>query len=412
MAEFFTRRLLLAIPTFFISTFIVFVIVTMAPGGPLEQQLAQLRQQAVEGGGGGLDFNNDIPPSEKAKLERYYHFHLPYHLQYMVWLGIWPRNAQDLSVEINKVRNIGKGQRAKVIQNEDGSYRVLNARDLSQELTEWEIEMMTADDGTVEPRLVRKEFSGILTGNFGESFQFQQPVIELIIERMPVSLQFGLIGFILSYSVCIYLGILKALNHGSFFDFTSSVVVFVGYSIPGWALGAVMLVIFGGGSFLDLFPLGGFQSKNWAEMGFWAQVWDRAHHFVLPTIAYTIVQFATLTMLTKNSLLENLSQDYVRTAFAKGLREKRVIWLHAMRNSIIPLASRIGAVIGIFLASSYLIERVFNIEGIGKLSFEAVLARDYTIVFAFTVISVTLLIVGQMISDLALALVNPRIRFR
>jgi microcin C transport system permease protein len=133
---------------------------------------------------------------------------------------------------------------------------------------------------------------------------------------------------------------------------------------------------------------------------------------VLPTIAYTAGSFALLTMLMKNSLIETLSQDYIRTAFAKGLREERVIWLHAMRNSIIPITANIGYVIGIFFAGSYLIERVFDIQGIGQLSFEAVVARDYPIVFAFTVISVLVTLIGSILSDLALAIVDPRIRFK
>ena len=141
-------------------------------------------------------------------------------------------------------------------------------------------------------------------------------------------------------------------------------------------------------------------------------IMDRASHFVLPLIAYSLGGFASLTMLMKNSLLENLSQDYVRTAFAKGIREQRVIWLHAMRNSIIPIAANIGYLISIFLAGSYLVESVFNIDGIGKLSYEAIVSRDYPIVFCFTVITVVVTLVGSIISDLVVALVDPRIRFK
>ena len=189
-------------------------------------------------------------------------------------------------------------------------------------------------------------------------------------------------------------------------------MVFVGYSIPGWALGAVMLVIFGGGSGVGWFPVGGFQSPDYDQLTFLSKIGDRAYYFVLPTIAYCIATFATITMLMKNSLLENLSQDYIRTAFAKGLKERRVIWVHAMRNSVIPLASNFGYIIGIFLTSNYLIERVFNIQGIGKLSFEALLSRDYTILFTFTVLTTTVSLLGALISDMILATVDPRIRFK
>ncbi len=412
MTEYFIRRLLLAVPTFFISTLIVFGIVQGAPGGPLEQQLQQLKNQSAEQGGGTALGQAEIPPSEVAKLERYYHFHEPFFVRYLIWLGLWQRNELDFSVTIGEARKIGGGQRAVVEEPSPGQYRVLDANDRTKELDGWEVEMMVVEGEEPQPRLVKKAHAGILTFYFGESFQYNEPVGDLIADRFPVSFQFGLIGFILAYTVCIYMGILKALNHGGAFDFGTSVIVFVGYSIPGWALGAVMLVLFGGGSFLDIFPLGNFQSENYLELSFFDKFLDRAYHFVLPTIAYTIAQFATLTMLTKNSLLENLSKDYVRTAFAKGLREKRVVWVHALRNSLIPIASRIGGVIGLFVASSYLIELVFNIEGLGKLSFQAILARDYNIVFAFAVISVILLILGQMLSDLALSFVNPRIRFK
>ena len=241
-----------------------------------------------------------------------------------------------------------------------------------------------------------------------------QPVTEVMAPRFKVSLFFGLTGIIISYLVCIPLGIRKALQHGSFFDFGTSVTIFIAYSIPGWALGGVLLVIFGGGSFWDVFPLGGFRSPSeiWETLSPIQKIFDQIHHMILPIIAWTIGSFATMTVLMKNSLLENLSQDYVRTAFAKGLTEKRVIWLHAMRNSLIPIASGIGHILGIVIAGSYFIERMFNIDGFGKLAYEAVLARDYPITLGFLVIVVGIRLIGNIISDLALATVDPRIRFK
>jgi microcin C transport system permease protein len=186
------------------------------------------------------------------------------------------------------------------------------------------------------------------------------------------------------------------------------------YSIPGWALGGVLLVLFGGGSFWDFFPLGGFHSpiEIWEEMTLLEKVVDQVHHMILPVIAWSIGSFATMTVLMKNSLLENLSQDYIRTAFAKGLKEKRVVWLHAMRNSVIPIASGIGHILGVVIAGSYFIERVFNIDGFGRLAYEAILSRDYPITMGFLVVVVLLRLIGNIISDLALAMVDPRIRFK
>ena len=191
-------------------------------------------------------------------------------------------------------------------------------------------------------------------------------------------------------------------------------MIFIAYSIPGWALGGVLLVLLGGGSFLDMFPLGGLHAPKeiWEQMNFFQKVVNQIHHMILPIIAWSIASFATLTVLMKNGLLENLSQDYIRTAFAKGLSEKRVIWLHAIRNSVIPIAANIGLIIGVVIAGSYFIERVFNIEGFGKLAYEAILQRDYPITLGFLVIVVIIRLLGNIISDFTLALVDPRIRFK
>ena len=269
-------------------------------------------------------------------------------------------------------------------------------------------------DGTIDAVVFQKEFSGILTGNLGKSYIYAKPVTEVMAPRFRVSMLLGLTGIILSYLVCIPLGIKKALNHGSLFDFGSSVLIFIAYSIPGWALGGVLLVLLGGGSFLDMFPLGGLHAPKeiWDQMNLFQKIINQIHHMILPIIAWSIASFATLTVLMKNGLLENLSQDYIRTAFAKGLSEKRVIWLHAIRNSVIPIAANIGQIIGVVIAGSYFIERVFNIEGFGKLAFEAILQRDYPITLGFLVIVVIIRLLGNIISDFTLALVDPRIRFK
>jgi microcin C transport system permease protein len=247
--------------------------------------------------------------------------------------------------------------------------------------------------------------------NLGKSYKYNEPVWDVIRSRFPVSIYFGLIGFTLSYLVCIPLGVFKALRHGSRFDFVSSTIVFIGYSIPGWALGAVLLVLLGGGSFWDLVPLGGFRSENWAQLGFWEKITDQVHHTILPVLCYMVASFASLTVLMKNSLLDNLGQDYVRTAFAKGLSERRVVFLHAMRNSLIPIATGLGHAISLVMAGSYLIERVFNINGIGYLGFDAVVERDYAVVMGILVINTALTLIGNIISDVLYVVIDPRIRF-
>jgi microcin C transport system permease protein len=250
----------------------------------------------------------------------------------------------------------------------------------------------------------------LVQGNFGDSYVYNEPVLDVITERFPVSIYFGLIGFVLSYLVCIPLGIIKAVKHGSAFDFISSSIVFIGYSIPGWALGAVLLVILGGQ--LNLVPLGEFRSSNWDTLSTWDQILDQRHHTILPVLCYMVGGFATLTILMKNSLMENLGQDYVRTAFAKGLSERRVVVVHALRNSMIPIATGLGQVFSLILAGSFLIERAFNIDGMGMLGYNAVVRRDYTVMMGITVISVVLQLVGNIISDFLYAVFDPRIRFK
>lgn len=248
--------------------------------------------------------------------------------------------------------------------------------------------------------------------DLGQSYIYQEPVWEVIKSRFPVSIALGLTGFLLSYLISVPLGVIKAIRHRSRFDFISSFIVFLGYSIPGWALGTALLVLLGGGSFFDVFPLGGFRPADWAYLSFWEKVRAQAHHMFLPVVAYMVGSFATLTILTKNSLLENLGQDYVRTAFAKGLDERRVIFVHALRNSLIPIATGLGHVFSLILAGSFLIERVFNIDGMGYLGYTSILQRDYPVALGILVIGSLLMLVGNILSDVIYAIVDPRIRFK
>jgi len=248
--------------------------------------------------------------------------------------------------------------------------------------------------------------------DLGNSYIYQDPVWDVIKSRFPISIFLGLTGFFLSYLVCVPLGVWKAIRHGSRFDFASSVLVFLGYSVPGWALGTALLVLFGGGSFWNVFPLGGFRPPNWEFLGFFDKIVQQLYYMCLPVLCYMLGSFATLTILMKNSLLENLGQDYIRTAFAKGLSERRVIFVHALRNSLIPIATGLGHVISIILAGSFLIEKVFNIDGMGYLGYTSILQRDYPVALGILVISSLLMLVGNILSDMIYVVVDPRIRFQ
>jgi microcin C transport system permease protein len=282
------------------------------------------------------------------------------------------------------------------------------------ELPQEAIDQIRAYYGFDKPVHVRygQWLSNVIRLDLGNSYIYQDPVWHVIKSRFPVSIMIGLTGFVLSYLVCVPLGILKAVKHGSKFDVLSSVLVFVGYAVPGWALGTALLVLFGGGSFWSIFPLGGFRSDGWEYLTWWGKVTDQVRHMFLPVLCYMIGGFATLTILTKNSLMENMSQDYVRTAFAKGLHPRRVIFVHALRNSLIPLATGLGHVFSLILAGSFLIERVFNIDGMGYLGYTAILQRDYPVALGILVVSSLLMLIGNIISDVIYAAVDPRIRFR
>ena len=284
----------------------------------------------------------------------------------------------------------------------------------STALPEEQIEEIRRYYGFDKPVHIRyaKWLWNVLHLDLGNSYIYQDPVWDVIKSRFPVSIFLGLTGFILSYIVCIPLGVIKAVRHGSTFDFMSSVIVFLGYAVPGWALGTALLVLFGGGSFWDIFPLGGFRPDNWEYLSVLVKITGQLHHMTLPVICYMIGAFATETILTKNSLMENLGQDYVRTAFAKGLSERRVIFVHALRNSLIPLVTGLGHAISLILAGSFLIERVFNIDGMGYLGYTAILQRDYPVALGILVISSLLMLIGNILSDIIYALVDPRIRFQ
>jgi len=248
--------------------------------------------------------------------------------------------------------------------------------------------------------------------DLGDSYFHHQSVISLIVSKLPVSISLGLWTFFLTYLICIPLGITKAVKDGSRFDTVSSTIILIGYSIPGFILGISLLVLFGGGSFWDVFPLRGIVSDNWDSLSTIDKVLDYLWHMTLPIIASMIGSFAVMTMLTKNSFIEEIRKQYVVTAKAKGLSEKKVLYKHIFRNALIPLVTGFpAAFIGAFFANSLLIETIFSLDGLGLLSYESILKRDYPVVlgslYLFTIIG----LVTKLITDLCYVWVDPRVKF-
>jgi microcin C transport system permease protein len=342
MLKYFIRRLLILIPTLLGVTIVVFAIINLAPGSPIEQKLQQLRFGGGENaaansaaGRGAMGVSDEMMEA----LKKQYGFDRPIHERYLLWL------------------------------------------------------------------------KNIATLNFGESFTYEEPVVDLIISKFPVSLQFGIVSLILSYLISIPLGIVKAIRHGSAFDVLSSVFLFILYSIPSFMLAILLIVLFSGGSFLEIFPVGGLYSETYDELSGWEQFLDRVHHFTLPLICYTIGSFTSLTVLMKNSLIEEIKKDYIRTARAKGLDEKTVYMKHALRNALIPIVTGLGGFLSVFFAGSLLLETIFQLDGIGLLSYRSVLSRDYNVIMGLVFIQSALFLIGNVLSDFAYIIVDPRIDF-
>jgi microcin C transport system permease protein len=332
------------IPTIFGITLVVFAIINLAPGSPVERKLQEMRfggmGQAQSGMDGPGKDSSGISQEVIDALNKQYGFDKPVHIRYLIWL-----------------KNLFKF-------------------------------------------------------DFGESFTYEEPVTDVIISKFPVSLQFGVISLFLSYLICIPLGVLKAVNNGEPFDIISSFMLFVMYSIPGFMLGILLIVYFAGGSFYEWFPVGELYSDLYDDFSTWDKIKDRVEHFILPLICYMIGSFTVLTMLMKNSLLEEIQKDYVRTARAKGLSERMVYLKHALRNSLIPIVTGLGGFLSIFFAGSMLLEMIFNLDGIGLMSYQAVLERDYNLIMGSLFIQATIMLVGNLLSDLAYVVVDPRIDFK
>ncbi len=281
-----------------------------------------------------------------------------------------------------------------------------------QPLSEDQINMLKQYYGFDKPLLTSyfQWLFKVLKGDLGQSTRYYDSVLSMIKERIPISLYFGVLSRILVYSVCIPLGISKAVKHKTGFDNITSIIIFAGYAIPGWVAGVILLVFFA--SKMNLFPLGGFTSDMFFEMTVSEKIIDILMHTILPLISYMIGSFTVMTLLMKNTLMDNLSSDYVRTAIAKGLSFKKAVFRHALRNSLIPIATSFGNNISIILTGSFLIEKVFNINGMGLLGYESVVDRDYPVVMGILVISSLLFMIGNILSDICVAIVDPRVRFK
>ena len=250
--------------------------------------------------------------------------------------------------------------------------------------------------------------------DFGDSTATREPALKTIAERIPISLGFGVPGFFLTYLVCIIFGMVKALKDGSKIDTASSVILFIAYSIPPLVLSVVLLLVFCTDRVLPggaIFPLGGARSDDWETFTFAQKTWDYAQHMFLPIVASLLGGFTFLTLLMKNSLLDVLSSDFIRTARAKGLPERRVIMKHALRNAILPLMVGVGGFLSAFVAGSIIIESVFGLPGMGRLLIEALNSRDYNVLMGVAVIQSGIVMFGQLISDIAYVVVDPRIDF-
>jgi microcin C transport system permease protein len=248
--------------------------------------------------------------------------------------------------------------------------------------------------------------------DFGDSYFHGESVIDLIISKLPVSISLGMWTFFIVYLTCIPLGIAKAVRDGTPFDLITSTLILIGYAIPGFVLGILLLVLLGGGSFWDVFPLRGLVSDNFEELSWYAKIGDYLWHITLPVISLVVGSFAVMTMLTKNSFIEELRKQYVLTARAKGLKENRVLYRHVFRNAMIPLVTGFpAAFIGAFFAGSILIEKIFSLDGLGLLAYESIMKRDYPVVLGSLYLFTLLGLIAKLLTDISYVLVDPRIQF-
>jgi microcin C transport system permease protein len=361
MLAYIVRRLLLIVPTLFGIMVINFAVIQFAPGGPVEQLIAQISGTAADAtarfagsGGGETGGGARAAGSEQSKY----------------------RGAQGLDPEFVK-----------------------------------SLERQFGFDRPAHERFFQMIWS-YLQFDFGSSYFRDRRVVDLVIEKLPVSISLGLWTTLLVYLISIPLGIAKAMRDGSKFDLWTSAVVVVGYAIPSFLFAVLLVVLFAGGSYFSWFPLRGLTSDNWALLPWYDKVADYFWHLALPVVSMVIGGFATLTLLTKNSFLDEINKLYVMTARAKGLTERRVLYGHVFRNAmLIVVAGFPGAFIGILFTGSLLIEVIFSLDGLGLLGFESALKRDYPIMFATLYVFTLIGLLVNLISDLSYVAIDPRIDF-
>jgi microcin C transport system permease protein len=295
---------------------------------------------------------------------------------------------------------------------EAGGQRTTRDVGSSTQLSEAQLDQLRAYYGFDLPPLQAyfRWLGRVVQGDLGSSTRYQRPVLDMIMQRIPVSATYGITTLCIVYAVCIPLGVVKAIRHRTVVDNATSGLIFAGYSIPGYALGSLLLVFFA--ARMRWFPMGGFVSREFDFMPFHEKVLDLIHHGILPLTCYLIGAFAVTTMLVKNQLLDNLAADYMRTAVAKGVSFNRAVFRHALRNSLIPVATTLGQSITLLVGGSILVETIFDIDGFGLLSFSATLDRDYPVMMGLLLIGALLLLIGNILSDIIVAFVDPRIRFR
>ena len=363
MTAYIIRRLLLVIPTLIGVMIINFAIVQIVRGGPVEQMIAQMTGTAVEStarfsGGGEGESLSSFNSGDSSNFDSKY------------------RGAQGLDPDIIK-----------------------------------EIEEMY---GMNKPAHIRffDMMKNYLTFDFGESFFRDQKVIDLVLDKMPVSISIGLWTTLLVYLISIPLGIRKAIRDGSQFDITSSTIITIGYAIPNFLFAVILIVFFAGGRYYDIFPLRGLVSDNFDELSLFFKIKDYFWHLCLPIVAMVVSGFAGLTFLTKNSFLDQINQQYVMTARAKGLSERKVLYGHVFRNAmLIVIAGFPSAFIGILFSSSLFIEVIFSLDGLGLLGYEAALTRDYPVIFATLYFFSLLGLIMGIIGDIMYSIIDPRIDF-
>ncbi|MBB5350197.1 microcin C transport system permease protein [Haloferula luteola] len=429
MKAYFLRRLLLIPVTLIGITLLVFAIVRLTPGGPVEQALSRLMGDGAKRSRAEAGFS--LTAAQVLEIEEEFDRDKGILRAYLEWLGALPKDTDKLGKEfpegksevkialpgtIDEVTIVRSGETAAIRAPEGVSTEGWEARVVSpdEQLQRWQRWVDGSMPLTKMPEyravLFRPKYAGLLQGSLGFSRKYQDPVWTMILERMPVSLTFGGISLVLIYAICLPLGVVKAIKHRSWLDSLSSLVVFGGYAIPGYALGALLVVYLA--AKWRWFALGGFIGDDFATLSLAGKLKDLAYHMTLPMLCYVVSSFAMMTMLMKNNLMDNLAADYVRTAIAKGTGFRTAVFRHAFRNSIIPIATTFGANLSIFVAGSVLIEKVFDINGFGLLSFSSILEFDEPVIMGVLFVSALLMLVGNVISDLCVALVDPRVSYK